>query len=155
MGADLEEVGFDRKNIKIVTDPKNRDSFDKEFNAFLNTVEAGDDVLFFFSGHGFGIEADQTNYLLLGDIKSPFAYTQSQMPEKDRRNSDIVQLRVGSFLEAYQRDEIPRSGISANEIQRKLAERHPKLVERAVQHRHRDHYPGRLSFFAGGPAQRH
>ena len=128
LGADLEEVGFDRKNIKIVTAPKNRDSFDKEFNAFLNTVEAGDDVLFFFSGHGFGIEADQTNYLLLGDIKSPFAYTQSQMPEKDRRNSDIVQLRVGSFLEAYQRDEIPRSGISANEIQRKLAERHPKLA---------------------------
>src|SRR5665213_105784 len=46
LGQDLEEVGFDRKNIKIVTDPKNRESFDKDFNAFLNTVEAGDEVLF-------------------------------------------------------------------------------------------------------------
>jgi uncharacterized protein len=128
LGQDLEEVGFDKKNIKVVADPKTKQSFDKEFDGFLNTVEAGDDVLFFFSGHGFGIEADQTNYLLLGDIKSPFAYTQSQMPEKERHNSDIVKLRVGSFLDSYQREEIPRSGISATEIQRKIAERHPKLA---------------------------
>ena len=40
-GQDLEEVGFDRKNIKIVTDPKNRESFDKDFNAFLEHSRGG------------------------------------------------------------------------------------------------------------------
>lgn len=128
LAKDLEEVGFDKKNIKLVKDLRTKDKFDKEFDAFLKTVQEGDDVLFFFSGHGFGIEAEQTNYLLLGDLKSPFAYARSQIPEKDRRNSDIVRLRVASFLEAYQSSEIPRSGISVTEIEEKLAARKPKTA---------------------------
>jgi len=128
LAQDLEQVGFDKKNIKVISDPKTKDAFNKEFDAFLKTVEAGDEVVFFYSGHGFGVEPEQTNYLLLGDLKSPFAFAQSQLPDKERRNTDIVQLRVGSFLEAYQRDEIPRSGMSATEIQQKIAARKPKVA---------------------------
>src|SRR5262245_780964 len=128
LARDLEEVGFDKKNIKVVIDPKSKDAFNKEFSAFLKTVEPGDSVVFFFSGHGFGVEADQTNYLLLGDLKSPFTYARSQMPDKDRKNADLVRLRVASYLEEYQTKEIPRSGISAAEIEAKLAERNPKNV---------------------------
>jgi TPR repeat protein len=128
LALDLTEVDFDKKNIKVVADPKNRDEFEKELDAFLKTVEAGDDVLFYYSGHGFGIEADQTNYLLLGDIKSPFAYTQSQLPDKEQHNREIVQLRVSSYIDSYQRNEIPRSGISTKEIQEKIAARHPKVA---------------------------
>ena len=128
LGYDLEEVGFDKKNITVIADPKNKESFDKQFDAFLKTVAPGDDVMFFYSGHGFGVEAEQTNYLLLGDLKSPFAYTQSQLPDKERSNRDIVQLRVGSYLDAYQRDEIPRSGISTKEIQEKIAALHPRVA---------------------------
>lgn len=128
LAHDLEEASFDKKDIKVLADPRNRESFNKEFDAFLKTVEAGDDVIFFYSGHGFGIERDQTNYLLLGDVNSPFAYTQSQLPEKDRRNRDIVQLRVSSYLDAYQRDEIPRSGISTKEIQDKIAAKQPRVA---------------------------
>src|SRR3954451_19807722 len=69
VAKDLEEIGFDKKNIKVLTDPRSKEAFDKEFNAFLKTVEPGDNVVFFFSGHGFGVEVDQTNYLLLGDLK--------------------------------------------------------------------------------------
>jgi TPR repeat protein len=128
LARDLEEIGFDKKNIKVVTDPRSKDTFDKEFNAFLKTVEPGDNVIFFFSGHGFGVEVDQTNYLLLGDLKSPFAYARSQMPDKDRKNTDLVRLKVGSYLEEYASKEIPKSGISALEIEQKLAERKPKTV---------------------------
>ncbi len=44
LATDLEDAGFDKKNIKVVTDLKNRDAFDKEFTAFLKTIKAGDTV---------------------------------------------------------------------------------------------------------------
>ena len=127
LAKDLEEVGFDKKNIKVVTDLKNRDAFEKEFSAFLKTIESGDTVFFFFSGHGFGVEADQTNYLLFTDLKSPFTFTKTQLTDQERKNADVVRLRIPSFLDAYQQNEIP-NGISATEVQRRLAERNPKTV---------------------------
>jgi TPR repeat protein/uncharacterized protein (UPF0335 family) len=127
LAKDLEEVGFDKKNIKVVADLKGRDAFEKEFSAFLKTVESGDIVFFFFSGHGFGVEADQTNYLLFTDLKSPFTFTKSQLTDQERKNADIVRLRIPAFLDAYQQNEIP-NGISATEVQRRLAERNPKTV---------------------------
>jgi uncharacterized protein (UPF0335 family) len=109
LAKDLEEVGFDKKNIKVVTDLKNRDAFDKEFSAFLKTIESGDTVFFFFSGHGFGVEADQTNYLLFTDLKSPFTFTKTQLTEQERKNADVVRLRIPSFLDTYQQNEIPKA----------------------------------------------
>jgi TPR repeat protein len=126
-GKDLEEVGFDKKNIKVAVDLSNRDAFEKEFSVFLKTIEAGDDVVFYFSGHGFGVEADQTNYLLFTDLKSPFTYTKSQLTEQERKNPDVVRLKIPEFLDAYQRNEIP-NGVSANEIERRIAEKNPKTV---------------------------
>ena len=127
LAKDLEEVGFDKKNIKVGVDLSNKDSFEKEFSAFLNTIEAGDDVVFYFSGHGFGVEADQTNYLLFGDLKSPFAYAKSQLSDQERKNPDVVRLKIAQYLDDYQRNEIPK-GVSANEIQRRIAEKNPKTV---------------------------
>ena len=127
LGKDLEQVGFDKKNIKVAVDLKNRDAFEKEFSAFLKTIEAGDDVVFFFSGHGFGVEADQTNYLLFSDLKSPFNYAKSKLTDQERKNPDVVRLRIAQYLDAYQQNEIP-NGVSANEIQRRIAERNPKTV---------------------------
>ncbi|MGA8610969.1 MAG: caspase family protein [Xanthobacteraceae bacterium] len=127
LGKELEDVGFDKKNIKVVVDSANKADFQRDFSAFLKTVEPGDDVVFFFSGHGFGVEADQTNYLLLGDLKSPFTYTKNQLSDDDRKNPDIVRLKIPQYLDAYQQNEIP-NGISAYDIQRQIAEKNPKTV---------------------------
>jgi TPR repeat protein/uncharacterized protein (UPF0335 family) len=127
LAKDLEEVGFDKKNIKVAVDLRDRDAFEKEFSAFLNTIQPGDDVVFYFSGHGFGIEADQTNYLLFADLKSPFTYTKSQLTDQDRNKADVVRLRISQYLDAYQTNEIPK-GVSANEIERRIAEKNPKVV---------------------------
>jgi TPR repeat protein/uncharacterized protein (UPF0335 family) len=127
LAKDLEEVGFDKKNIKVAVDLNSREAFEKDFTAFLNTIEAGDDVVFYFSGHGFGVEADQTNYLLFTDLKSPFAYTKSQLTDQERRNPDVVRLKITQYLDAYQKNEIP-NGVSANEIERRIAEKNPKTV---------------------------
>src|SRR5262249_10075411 len=122
LAKDLEDAGFERKNIKVVTNLKTREGFEKEFSAFLKTIESGDAVLFYFSGHGFGIESDKTNYLLMGDLKSPFSFTRSKMPEKERRSADVVRLRIRANLEEYERNEIPKSGVSVAEIERRLAD---------------------------------
>jgi uncharacterized protein (UPF0335 family) len=127
LAKDLEEVGFDKKNIKLAVDLSSRDAFEKEFSAFLNTIEAGDDVVFYFSGHGFGVEADQTNYLLFAGLKSPFTYTKSQLSDQERKNPDVVRLKISQYLDAYQKDEIP-NGVSANEIERRIGEKNPKTV---------------------------
>jgi len=127
LAKDLEEVGFDKKNIKVATDLRDRDAFEKEFSAFLNTIHDGDEVVFYFSGHGFGVEADQTNYLLFADLKSPFTYAKSQMSDQDRKNPDVVRLRISQYLDAYPSNEITK-GVSANEIQRRIAEKNPKVV---------------------------
>jgi TPR repeat protein/uncharacterized protein (UPF0335 family) len=127
VAKDLEEVGFDKKNIKVAVDLSSRDAFEKEFSAFLNTIEAGDDVVFYFSGHGFGVEADQTNYLLFADLKSPFAYTKSQLIDQERKNPDVVRLKIPQYLDTYQKNEIP-NGVSANEIERRIVEKNPKTV---------------------------
>ena len=128
LAKDLEELGFDKKNIKVALDVKNKNAFDKEFEAFLKTVEAGDLVFFYFSGHGVGVEAEQNNYLLFTDVKSPFAYARSQFPEKERKNADVIRVRMGQYLDAYTRDEIPLAGVSTKEIEQRIYDRRPKTA---------------------------
>jgi len=36
LARDLEQVGFEKKNIKVVTDPRSKEAFNREFNAFLS-----------------------------------------------------------------------------------------------------------------------
>lgn len=126
LGKDLKDAGFDK--VTVVPDVRNKEAFDHEFETFLKTVEPGDVVFFFFSGHGIGVEADQNNYLLFTDVRSPFTYARSQLNDPEKRNPDIVRLRIPSFLDSYHRVEIPQSGIATTEIERKIAERSPKLV---------------------------
>lgn len=128
VAKDLEDAGFDKKNIKVVTDIRNKAAFDKEFDAFLKTVQPGDFVVFYYSGHGFGVDGDRKNYLLFTDLKSPFNFTRDRIRQEDRRNPDVIRLRIGDYLDAYQLEEIPRGGIATSEIERKLAERDPANV---------------------------
>lgn len=127
LGNDLMEVGFDKKNVKVVVDLSNRDAFEKEFSAFLNTIQAGDDVVFYFSGHGFGVEADQTNYLLFTDLKSPFTFTKQKLSDQERKNADVVRLKIPQYLDAYQQNEIP-NGVSVNDVLRRISDKNPNTV---------------------------
>ncbi len=124
IAADLQEVGFDKKNITLATDVRTRDEFDKKFQAFLKTVDEGDDVFFFFSGHGTGIEATNKNYLLLGSLKSLKTYTRARLLDADRRD-DIIALKMPAFESQYDADEIPKDGVSVADIIHAIAGRKP------------------------------
>ena len=50
------------------------------------------------------------------------------MTDQERKNADIVRLRIPSFLDGYQTEGNSQSGVSAIEVERKLAERKPKTV---------------------------
>ncbi|QAY95600.1 hypothetical protein CWB41_07485 [Methylovirgula ligni] len=124
IASDLQEVGFDKKNITLATDVRTRDEFDKKFQAFLKTVDEGDDVFFFFSGHGTGIEASNKNYLLLGSLKSLKTYTRARLLDADRRD-DIIALKMPAFESQYDADEIPKDGVSVADIIHAIAGRKP------------------------------
>jgi TPR repeat protein/uncharacterized caspase-like protein len=128
LAADLEQVGFDKKNITLATELRGKADFDKRFNAFLATVKEGDTVLFFYSGHGLGVEANNTNYLLLSDIKSLRTYTRGQVIEADRRRDDLISLKMPSFEGAYETDEIAKNGVSVTDVMNAIGAKKPKVA---------------------------
>jgi TPR repeat protein len=128
VAADLEQLGFDKKNITLATDLRAKADFDKRFDAFLTTVQEGDFVFFFFSGHGIGVEESDTNYLLFADLKSLFTFTHDKLPDPERRQPEIVSLRMPSFVGPYQAEEIVKNGVSAAEVLQAIARRKPKAA---------------------------
>ena len=83
---------------------------------------------FFYSGHGIGVEASNTNYLLLRDIKSLQTYARGQMSEADRRRDDIVALKMPEFQGQYETDEIAKNGVSVSYVMNAIAGRKPKVA---------------------------
>ena len=128
LAADLQQVGFDKKNVTLATELRGKSDFDKQFQAFLATVKEGDVVLFFYSGHGLGVEANNTDYLLLSDIKSLRTYTRDQVIEADKRRDDIISLKMASFEGAYETDEIAKNGVSVNDVMNAIADKKPKVA---------------------------
>ena len=128
IAADLEQVGFDKKNITLATDLRTKADFDKRFATFLATVQEGDFVFFFFSGHGIGVEAANTNYLLFADLKSLFTFTREKLPDPERRQPEIISLRMPSFVGAYEAEEIVKNGVSAAEVMQSIDRRKPKAA---------------------------
>jgi TPR repeat protein len=125
LGHDLEQVGFDPKNITVATDIANKADFNKKFDAFLKTVKEGDFVFFFFSGHGLGVETSDTNYLLFGDLKSQMSYTRAQLQPSERKDSSVVMAKMSTFVDGYTNEEIPRNGISVKEIEQRIGDHKP------------------------------
>lgn len=126
--GELVEAGFDKKNIKRLENVKTKAEFDKQFDAFLKTVRADDIVFFHFSGHGFGVEEKQDNFLLMGDIKSPFTFTRSKLPANEQKDAAITRLRIATYLGDYQEQEVARGGVSTKEITKRIAALKPKAA---------------------------
>ena len=101
LAHDLEEVGFEKKNIEVLVDPRSGEDFNKFFGAFVSKVEPGDSVLFFFSGHSFSV--DETSYLLPADVKSPYAYSRPEMTIKQEFGDKEVREKGLSFANLEQK----------------------------------------------------
>src|ERR1700761_4352802 len=125
LGHDLEQVGFDPKNITVATDIATKADFNKKFDAFLKTIKEGDFVFFFFSGHGLGVETSDTNYLLFGDLKSQMSFAKAQLQPSERKDPAVIKAKMAAFVDNYTNEEIPRSGISVKEIEQRISDHKP------------------------------
>jgi TPR repeat protein len=131
IAASLRQVGFDEKNVKVYKDPGSKDAFSTEFKKFLDTVKEGDDVFFYFSGHGYGgtgPDGQSLNYLLFGDVKSPIEFAHSKASDSERKQQAAVAALAAKFLPDYESVEIPTRGISEKDIISRIQERKPRVA---------------------------
>jgi uncharacterized protein len=128
VASDLEQVGFDKKNITTVLNLRAKADFDKQFNAFLATIKEGDIVFFYYSGHGIGLESNNTNYLLLGGVRSLFGFARDKLPAVDRRNDDIVRLKMSGLVSDYENDEIAKNGVSVQDVIAAIGKKKPRIA---------------------------
>src|SRR6202453_3824704 len=128
VASDLEQIGFDKKNITTALNLRAKADFDKQFNTFLATIKEGDIIFFYYSGHGVGLESNNTNYLLLGGVRSPFGFARDKLPAVDRRNDDIVRLKMSGLVSDYENDEIAKNGLSVQDLIVAIGKKKPRIA---------------------------
>ncbi len=85
MAQGLQRLGF---QVTLGENLKRRD-FIERFNAFENSVKAGDIVFLFYSGHG--IELDGANYLVPADAPKVAPHQQSLLKDELISTDNIIQ----------------------------------------------------------------
>ena len=85
MAQGLQRLGF---QVTLGENLKRRD-FIERFNAFENTVKAGDVVFLFYSGHG--VELDGANYLIPTDAPRVAPHQQSLLKDESISTDNIIQ----------------------------------------------------------------
>lgn len=117
--AELMKAALSAGGVDFVTDVATDDDVaDKSaFNAvlrrFLSRVQPGDEVLFFFSGHGFHVPG-QGNYFLLPDAKAQTVYI------KDLGNAASRELDTQDKRDKRYRDWIADVAVSEVEVEKAL-----------------------------------
>jgi hypothetical protein len=85
MAQGLQRLGF---QVTLGENLKRRD-FIERFNAFENSIHAGDVVFLFYSGHG--VELDGANYLIPTDAPRVAAQQQSLLKDESISTDNIIQ----------------------------------------------------------------
>ena len=85
MAQGLQRLGF---QVVLGENLKRRD-FIERFNAFENSVRAGDIVFLFYSGHG--VELDGANYLVPTDAPKVAPHQQSLLKDESISTDNIIQ----------------------------------------------------------------
>lgn len=127
--SDAEEIKAtlealpNRFHVQILTNEQARSKaeFQAAFERFLALVQPGDEVLFFFSGHGYSVP-DKRNYYLLPNAKSQTAYI-SGLSASERRNLDTTDKQNSQY-----RDWIAEVSLSEDEIEKSIAARDPAVI---------------------------
>lgn len=131
----LEDAGFDKKNIKISKNIKTKSDFMKALDDFAKSIKPGDEVVFFYSGHGYGSLKDDSNYILPGKIRSLYSFTKDKLQKSGDRISQeqakdqaMVRLKAPEYETNFEIEEIQKSGISETEIVDMIAQKKPSTA---------------------------
>ncbi len=109
-------------NVAILTNDqaKDKETFQAAFDSFLSRIEPGDDVLFYFSGHGFS--AEKKNFYLLKSAKSDTAFIKD-LGSADQRELDTADKKARKY-----RDWIGTVALSEEAIEKAVADRKPNVI---------------------------
>ncbi|MFN0219882.1 MAG: caspase family protein [Hyphomicrobium sp.] len=129
VGLEAPTIGF---TVDLVKDEETPDkaAFRARFDSFLNEIQEGDEVLFYFSGHGLHLAGKSKserkgNYFLLPDAMSQPAfllYLQKQKP-LEARDADTIDKKAEAY-EAWIAEIAP----SEAEIEAAIAARKASII---------------------------
>jgi uncharacterized caspase-like protein len=97
-------------------DVKDKEAFNAALNRFLEKVHDGDEVIFYFSGHGYNIDPSMAsagrggNYYLLPSAKSRDAYVKD-LPTADSRGLDTDEKKQRAYAEWISTVALPEKAI--------------------------------------------
>jgi TPR repeat protein len=131
--AGLKQVNFDEKDIKLYANPPSKAAFMSEFLKFVNTINKGDVVFFYFSGHGYGGRTDSgepEDYLLFGDVRSQYEFARSKASATEKSSPQLLAARAQSqdVIADYATNEIPDHGISEKAILAQIKAKEPRVA---------------------------
>ncbi len=108
--------------VEILTNDqaKDKETFQAAFDRFLSRVEPGDDVLFYFSGHGFS--AEKKNFYLLKSAKSDVTFIKD-LGSAEQRELDTADKKARKY-----RDWIGTVALSEEAIEKAIADRKPDVI---------------------------
>jgi TPR repeat protein len=117
-------------NVEILTNDKVKDkqAFERALDQFLERVESEDEVVFYFSGHGYSIPEQITgkgrsgNHFLLPSAKSQEVFLRG-LPTFEQRALD-----TGEKKERAYRDWIASVALSETEIEERIHAKAPKVL---------------------------
>jgi len=103
------------------SDIKDKAAFDGALQKFLAGVNSGDEVLFYFSGHGFNIP-DKGNYFLLPDAKGQQAFI------KDLSTAEARQLDSAEKRDKRYQEWISTIALAESDIEKAIAGRNAEVI---------------------------
>jgi TPR repeat protein len=113
-------------SVEILTNDqaKDKDTFQAAFDRFLGRIEQGDDVLFYFSGHGFSSVSgpDKKNYYLLKSAKSNTAYF------KDLNIAELRELDTAEKKNQRYKDFITKVALAEDDIEQAIVSHKPNVI---------------------------
>jgi TPR repeat protein len=111
-------------SVEILTDDqaKDKDTFQAAFDHFVNRIDSGDEILFYFSGHGFSVAQNKQNYFLLKNAKSETAFLKDLSPA-DQRELDSPDKKTKKYSEF-----ITSVALSEGDIEKAIADRKPNVI---------------------------
>ena len=78
-------------------------------------------------GTASGSKSNNTNYLLMGGVRSLFTFARDKLP-LDRRSDEVVRLKMTGFASDYENEEIAKNGVSVQEVIAAIGKQKPRIA---------------------------
>jgi TPR repeat protein len=114
----LEKKGFDFvADLLVDQDVKTKAAFNEGLQRFLARINANDEVLFYFSGHGFNVP-DKGNFFLLPDALGQAKYLETTPAAGESQEEGVRRYQAW----------VASMAVSENEVVAAVAAKHPRVI---------------------------